>query len=463
MRIDGYTRLLGLLGNPVEHTLSPVIHNTLNDSLNQNQVYIPFHVEADALSEAVRGAYALNVLGMNVTVPYKEQVMQSLVSVEPAAKAIQAVNTLVRVPGGFRGYNTDMPGLLRAVQSEGEELKGRTVVILGAGGASKAAAYMCMQEQAERIYILNRTLEKAEAVADSMNRIFQDARMQAMTFDAWKEIPGQAWIVFQCTSVGLSPDNDAVVLDDMDFYRNVEVGIDLIYNPARTRFMKLVCDAGGRAFNGLKMLLYQGIIAYELWNGVEITDEQVQLVYDRLYETVYPSGDNIVLIGFMGSGKSLLGHMLAQHHGYSFLDTDEYIERREGCRISDIFRQHGEEYFRRLETEVLTELIATTKHTVISTGGGMPLQRQHARMLRELGQVYFLKTGEEELWKRLKGCTNRPLLNCENPQERIHILLQERNPVYEQAAHRMVLTDGRKPEEIVQEIYQTAEKERQQI
>lgn len=461
MKIDGRTGLLGLMGNPVEHTLSPVIHNTLSEILQKNLVYVPFHVENENVADAVRGAYALSVRGMNVTVPHKERVMEALVSVDPVAKAIQAVNTLVRVPGGFCGYNTDMPGLLRAIQSEGVKLAGKTVLILGAGGASKAVAYMCMQEHAGRIYMLNRTVGKAQEIADSMNRIFQDDRMQAMALDAWKEIPEESWIVFQCTSVGLSPNVDAVVTEDREFYQRIAVGIDLIYNPAQTKFMKLVCEAGGRAFNGLKMLLYQGIIAYELWNDLAVTDEQAETVYDRLYEAIHPAGDNIVLTGFMGSGKTTIGHELERLYGYSFLDTDAYIEQREGCSISDIFKLHGEEYFRKLETDVLNELIQTTTHTVISTGGGMPLRRKNARLLRELGRVVYLKTGEEEVWNRLKGCTDRPLLNCENPKERIHMLLEERGDRYESTAHKVVLTDGKQPEVLAEEIWQMTGKEKQ--
>lgn len=461
MKIDGRTGLLGLMGNPVEHTLSPVIHNTLSEILHKNLVYVPFHVENGNVADAVRGAYALNIQGMNVTVPHKERVMESLVSVDPVAEAIQAVNTLVRVPGGFCGYNTDMPGLLRAIQSEGVELAGKTVLILGAGGASKAVAYMCMQERAEKIYMLNRTVEKAQEIADSMNRIFQEERMHAMALDAWKEIPEESWIVFQCTSVGLSPNVDAVVLEDREFYQRVTVGIDLIYNPAQTKFMRLVYEAGGRAFNGLKMLLYQGIIAYELWNDLAVTDEQAEIVYDRLYEAIHPSGDNIVLIGFMGSGKTTIGHELERGYGYSFLDTDVYIEKREGCSISDIFEKYGEAYFRKLETEVLNELIRTMTHTVISTGGGMPLRRENARLLRELGQVVYLKTGEEEIWDRLKGCTDRPLLNCDDPKGRVHTLLGERNSRYTGTAHSVINTDGKAPEDIAEEIHRLTEKERQ--
>ena len=118
------------------------------------------------------------------------------------------------------------------------------------------------------------------------------------------------------------------------------------------------------------MLLYQGIIAYELWNQVVVTEEQADLVYDRLYEAIHPSGDNIVLIGFMGSGKTTIGHRIEKKYGYTFIDTDAYIEEREGRSISQIFAEEGEEYFRQLETVVLQELIMNTRHGLIATACG---------------------------------------------------------------------------------------------
>lgn len=138
MEINGYTRTCGVMGNPVEHTMSPAIHNTLAKELKENLVYVPFRVPEGQVKEAVEGAYALNLLGCNVTVPYKSDVIPYLKEIDGLAERIGAVNTLVRTEGGFKGYNTDMPGLLRAIQSEGIELKNKTVVILGAGGASKA-------------------------------------------------------------------------------------------------------------------------------------------------------------------------------------------------------------------------------------------------------------------------------------------------------------------------------------
>ena len=142
MNINGKTRTCGLIGNPVEHTMSPVIHNTLAEELDINMVYVPFLVEKD-LQEAVAGAYALNIQGMNVTVPYKSDVLGSLQECDELAKNIGAVNTLVRTKEGYKGYNTDMTGLFRAMNSYGITIKGQKVIILGAGGAARAVAFLC--------------------------------------------------------------------------------------------------------------------------------------------------------------------------------------------------------------------------------------------------------------------------------------------------------------------------------
>ena len=132
--INGYTRTCGLIGNPVEHTLSPVIHNTLSMVLGENLAYVPFHVENGRLEDAVKGAFALNLLGLNVTVPYKSDVIPYLTDIDPLAENIGAVNTLVRTETGYKGYNTDMPGLYRAMCEDGVKVKGEKVLILGAGG-----------------------------------------------------------------------------------------------------------------------------------------------------------------------------------------------------------------------------------------------------------------------------------------------------------------------------------------
>jgi len=169
MQIDGKTKTCGLIGDPVAHTLSPVIHNTLAQTRGDDLVYVPLRVEAEQVGKAVEGAYALSLTGLNVTVPHKSAVIPYLVDIDPLAEKIGAVNTLVRQEGGFKGYNTDMPGLLRAMRSEGITVKEQSVLLLGAGGAARAVAFLCMSEGAKEILLYNRTVEKAERVKQRLH------------------------------------------------------------------------------------------------------------------------------------------------------------------------------------------------------------------------------------------------------------------------------------------------------
>lgn len=284
--VTGKTAVCGLIGNPVEHTLSPLIHNTLSELVGMELVYVPFLVEEERVGEAVKGAYALNIKGLNATVPHKSAVIPHLCEVDELAVRIGAVNTLVRTDGGYKGYNTDMPGLYRQLQSEGVELAGKEVILLGAGGAARAVAFMCVQYGAQKVYILNRTLEKAQAVAKEVNESFGKECLMPMALSDYHRIPKKKYLVIQGTSIGLSPNVDDVVIDDPEFYELVETGVDLIYKPVETKFMKLVKATGAKAYNGLKMLLYQGIIAYELWNDIEISDEMAEIVYQKMKEVL---------------------------------------------------------------------------------------------------------------------------------------------------------------------------------
>ena len=284
--IDGKTRTCGLIGNPVEHTMSPIIHNTLAKMCGHNLVYVPFPVEEGKVEEAVKGAYALNILGMNVTVPYKSEVLGSLVEVDELAAKIGAVNTLVRMEGGYKGYNTDITGLHRAMMSEDIRMEGEEILLLGAGGASRAAAYLCGAQKAKKVYLLNRTIEKAQRLTEEVNEAFQREIFEPMLLSDFPKLPERKFLAIQGTSVGLAPHDGEAAIEDVDFYRRIHTGFDLIYKPFDTRFMQLVREAGGKAYNGLKMLLYQGIIAYELWNQVEISENDASLVYEKMRQTM---------------------------------------------------------------------------------------------------------------------------------------------------------------------------------
>lgn len=283
-KIDAKTALCGLIGNPVGHSISPFIHNTLAEKLGINLAYVAFKVESGEVETAVKGAYALNIKGMNVTVPHKQEVMGALVEVDELAKNIGAVNTLVRVDGGYKGYNTDYLGIKRQLACGGIDIAGREVIILGAGGASRAVTFMCATTGASRVYLLNRSVDKAQKLADDVNVYVGRDCVKAMPLDGYRKLEGfggsdKKYIVIQTTSKGLYPDVEGTPIEDESFYDMVEAAVDIIFNPSETRFMRLCREHGARAYNGLEMLLYQGVAAFELWNGTVVSDELCRELY----------------------------------------------------------------------------------------------------------------------------------------------------------------------------------------
>ena len=284
--INGKTRTCGLFGNPVEHTLSPTIHNNLAKNMGHNLVYVPFLVENDQVEQAVAAVRALHLGGVNVTVPHKSAVMEYLDEIDDLASKIGAVNTIVPREGRLVGYNTDMPGLYRAMQSEGIGVQDETVVILGAGGAARAVAMLCGTYGAKKIYMLNRSLSKAEQIAEEVNTLFGKDLLIPRMLEDDRTIFGSEYLVIQATSVGLYPNCEDVVLEDEVFYANAKAGVDLIYNPETTKFMKLMQEQGKKAMNGMKMLLYQGIIAYELWNDCKVSEELAEEVLKKMKEEI---------------------------------------------------------------------------------------------------------------------------------------------------------------------------------
>jgi shikimate dehydrogenase len=272
--------------------MSPVIHNTLAKEMGENLTYVPFHVADGLVGDAVKGAWALNLLGLNVTVPYKSDVIPYLSDIDPLAKKIGAVNTLVRTENGFKGYNTDMPGLYRAMCEDGVKVEGEDCLILGAGGVARAVAMLLASKNAGSITILNRTVERAQKIADEVNQNFTEdetvtaAKVKALPISEYKSLPDKKYLVIQATSVGMTPNTDAAVIEDEAFYKIVHTGYDLIFNPLDTKFMKLVRAHGGRAFCGYKMLLYQGIIAYEYWTGKSVSKELAEQVYSKMLSSM---------------------------------------------------------------------------------------------------------------------------------------------------------------------------------
>ena len=285
-QITARTKLAALLGNPVGHSVSPILHNRLSELLDNDLAYTAFPVEAEALGDAVKGAWAFGFLGMNVTVPHKRAVMEFLKEVDEDAMRIGAVNTVVRREDGFYGYNTDMPGLHRAVTEEGIELKAANAIVLGAGGAARACTHMLGKYGAAKVFVLNRSVEKAEELTKELAGFYPETEWKALPIAEWEALPGNGYLCFQATSVGLTPNTEASPIEDKAFYQKLRWAFDCIFNPTETKFMKYAKEAGAGTANGLKMLLYQGILAYELWTGLKVPDEAIEKVLVSLKEAL---------------------------------------------------------------------------------------------------------------------------------------------------------------------------------
>lgn len=277
MIYNGHTRTCGLIGNPIEHTLSPLLHNHLAEVTDLNMVYVPFCVEDNKVEDALKGAFALNLLGCNVTVPHKSAVIPYLNELDSLAERIGAVNTLVRQKDGFKGYNTDMPGLYRAMCKDGVDPRGKDCLILGAGGVARAVAVMLADKGAGSICILNRTYEKAAEIATEINEMMGNNMAEAMLLSDYEKLPrDKQYIAIQATSVGMYPRMDEAVIEQDVFYQRLQVAYDLIYSPGETKFMKLASKNNVKSYNGVGMLVYQGIISFELWTGIRVSDEEAE-------------------------------------------------------------------------------------------------------------------------------------------------------------------------------------------
>jgi shikimate dehydrogenase len=269
MKISATTRLTGLIGHPVEHSVSPAMHNAAFAALGLDACYIPFPVVPELLPQAVAGLRALNFIGANVTIPYKEAVMPQLHVLSPQAQAIGSVNTLV-VRERLYGFNTDADGFLRALYDAGNTLAGKKALVLGAGGAARAIVYALLREEA-RIVIANRTLERAEELVRHLSPHVTGPEIRTVPYsrDILFEELASVDLLVNTTPIGMWPQAHASPLPgDAPFHQDLVV-FDLIYRPLETRLLQQARQAGARVIGGLAMLVWQGAEGFRLWTGYE--------------------------------------------------------------------------------------------------------------------------------------------------------------------------------------------------
>ena len=268
--ISGGSTICGIIGDPVEHTMSPAMQNAAFRSKGLDYVYLPFRVGRDALGEAIEGMRALNIRGLNVTIPHKVAVMPFLDVLDPLAEKIGAVNTIVNDDGVLKGYNTDARGFIQPLLERGIKPEDKNVVVLGAGGASRAVSFVLAEGGAELV-ILNR-LEEFDWAGDLAARISQAFKREVKALELNEAnlatAIAKADILVNATSVGMSPDTGATPVPAGLLKSGLTV-YDVIYNPLRTRLMAEAEGAGAETIGGLELLACQGALAFEMWTGVE--------------------------------------------------------------------------------------------------------------------------------------------------------------------------------------------------
>jgi len=266
LSISGRTKVCALIGDPVEHSLSPHIQNAAFQHLKLNYIYLTFKVGCKELEAAIQGVRSLKIHGLNVTMPLKVDIIQYLDQLDENAKTIGAINTILNSRGNLIGYDTDGKGALMALKTSNQSPTDRKIVILGAGGASRAVSYSLAPE-ARKVVILNRTLEKAEKLAKELaNRFGDTIRYGKLCRSQIRKELKDADLLINATSVGMRPNEDETPVDQ-DLLRPDLTVFDLVYDPLETRLLKEAKSVGAKTIEGLTMLVYQGAASFEIWTG----------------------------------------------------------------------------------------------------------------------------------------------------------------------------------------------------
>ncbi len=268
--VSGKTTLCGIIGDPIEHTMSPPMHNAAFEQMGLDFWYVPFRVKREQLEQAVAGMRALNIRGLNVTIPHKVAIIPLLDVLDPLAGRIGAINTVVNDNGVLRGYNTDATGFLQALLEKGVEPREKRIVMLGAGGAARAVSFV-LAERGAHLVILNRRLELdwAEELASRLTETFgKEVKALELAEENLVQALEEADILVNTTSVGMSPNVDETPVTS-NLLKPSLIVFDAVYNPVKTRLLREAERIGAQTISGLEMLVWQGASAFELWTGVK--------------------------------------------------------------------------------------------------------------------------------------------------------------------------------------------------
>ena len=402
----------GLLGRKLGHSYSPQIHSQLG-----SYDYRLFEKEPEELEDFLKNG---DFTGLNVTIPYKKDVISFLDELSPRAKALGAVNTIVRRNGKLIGHNTDYFGFETMLLSTGVSLQGKKALVCGSGGASSTACAV-LKAHGANVVVLSRT----------GNDNYQNLNRHS-----------DAALIVNATPVGMYPNVEASPIEDLAAFPMLEGVLDLVYNPARTSILLKAEALGIPCVNGLRMLVAQAKESAEWFTGEPIDDSCIEMIYSRLRRQM----ENIILIGMPGCGKTTVGASLARILSRPLKDADAELEQAVGRKITEILPTDGEASFRRLESETLLDL-GKQSGLVIATGGGCVTIPNNYEKLHRNGTIVWLKRDLD-----LLPTDGRPLSQTGHLQE----MYQKRAPLYAHFADFSVENSG-DPQETAEEIIRILE------
>jgi shikimate dehydrogenase len=426
-------KLLGVIGKPVYHSRSPIIFDIVFRELGIDALYL--RLSAETAREAMETVKEIKLSGFNVTSPFKEGLVPLLDSVDEPAAAIGAVNCVVSQDTKYRGRNTDFLGAVEALERNGVSLRNKRVAIFGAGGAARAAAYGLKLAGTNRVTLINRTLDKARIAARRLGCDYAP-------FEEAPKVLGQSDILISCISSRRSVINP-------DHLRKGLVVMDANYRPS-----ELARAAGQKdcvVIDGLEWLLCQAFHSLREFIGQEVTPALRGKIGKAVKGAAVSPKTNIALVGFMGSGKTTVGRLLAEKWGSEFVDTDEVIGKNHRMTVSEIFKLNGEGFFRAEEKSVVKTLLPHVKRTVISLGGGAILDEDNQRLIKQNCHSVWLWTSPSTALKRIASFS-RPLLRGHDAKKRAEALLESRLPFYAKVSDLVLSTESANGVEIARRI-----------
>ena len=393
----------GLIGEHLGHSFSKQIQTRIAEIENvKDYDYQLVELDKEEFKEFMEKK---DFKGINVTIPYKKDVIPYLDEMDESAKAIGAVNTIINVDGKLKGYNTDFGGFLYMVKAHNVHMEGKKVLIIGNGGACAAVKAVCKHENAKDIVIVSRSANRGAISYDEMYTSHLDAD-----------------IIVNTSPVGMYP-NIMNAPVDVSWFHKLECVLDVVYNPILTRLCFEAQEADIKRVVGLEMLIAQAKYTFEIFENMSFDDS----IIDEIKKEMLKDRCNIVLIGMPSAGKTTIGKMLEEKLGKEFFDLDDMIIAKAGKSIPEIFQESGEAGFRAIETEVAIEA-SKMNNKIIATGGGVIKHKVNMDFLRLNGITIFI---DRDIDKLISSDPNRPLSSSKQALQQMY---KERYPLYQKYA-----------------------------